>query len=226
MRAKTQANQIKVPKTGEIIAFRERNSEEWKVGRVVGSWKKNSKYQYWKHLLLGNGLTVEIDFEKGVEDWKVESDDENSEGGTENDKDTIDTYYLEREPNGLFPVKIIPPRYYEMPKVQSAIAAEISKYRAFNAFEEVEDEGQKCIPTKWVVTEQSSSGKNEPYKARMCIRGDLERGKEEIRTDSPTASKESIKLALIIAANEGFRVKSGDIKSAYLQGEMLKRKSL
>ena len=29
---------------------------------------------------------------------------------------------------------------------------------------------------------------------------------------------------MIIAANEGFKVKSGDIKSAYLQGELLKRK--
>ena len=53
--------------------------------------------------------------------------------------------------------------------------------------------------------------------------GDLEHGKENIRSDSPTASKEAIKLALIIAANEGFPVKSGDIKSAYLQGELMER---
>ena len=84
----------------------------------------------------------------------------------------------------------------------------------FNAFQEVEDEGQHCVPTKWVVTEQKSSGKNEPYKARMCIRGDLEKGKENIRTDSPTASKDAIKLALTIAASKGFKLKSGDIKSA------------
>ena len=67
------------------------------------------------------------------------------------------------------------------------------------------------------------NGKNEPYKARLCIRGDLIKGKEDIKSDSPTASKEAIKLALIIAANEGFQVKSGDIKSAYLQGELMDR---
>ena len=111
-----------------------------------------------------------------------------------------------------------------MPEVQAEIKAEICKYQSFQAFKEVDDIGQKFIPTRWVVTEQSSSGKNEPYKARLCIRGDLERGKENIRSDSPTASKEAIKLALIIAANEGFKVKSGDIKSAYLQGELMERK--
>ena len=52
----------------------------------------------------------------------------------------------------------------------------------------------------------------------------LEKGKDKIRSDSPTASKDAIKLALIIAANEGFKVQSGDIKSAYLQGEQLRRK--
>ena len=57
----------------------------------------------------------------------------------------------------------------------------------------------------------------------MCIRGDLEKGKEEIRSDSPTVGKETLKLALTIAANEGFTVKSGDIKSAYLQGLELQR---
>ena len=55
----------------------------------------------------------------------------------------------------------------------------------------------------------------------MCIRGDQELGKENIRADSPTAAKESLSLALIIAANEGFEVKAGDIKSAYLQGARL-----
>ena len=57
----------------------------------------------------------------------------------------------------------------------------------------------------------------------MCVRGDLENGKENIRSDSPTAAKESLKMALTIAANEGFKIQSIDIKSAFLQGCMLER---
>ena len=51
----------------------------------------------------------------------------------------------------------------------------------------------------------------------------IERGKENIRSDSPTAAKESLKIALTIAANEGFKIQSIDIKSAFLQGCMLER---
>ena len=218
---KKQAARVKVPKTGDDIIFKETDSsEDWKSGRVVGSWKKNSKYQYWKHLLLNSGLTVEKDFENGIAEWKLESEVETDDDSEDGDA-IIDDQYLDQ---GAFPVQIIPPKDYDIPEVQDAIKAEIAKFRSFNAFKEVEDEGQRCIPIKWVVTDQRTSGKNEPIKARMCIRGDLERGKEEIRTDSPTASKEAIKLALIVAANEGFKVKSGDIKSAYLQGELIKRK--
>ena len=101
--------------------------------------------------------------------------------------------------------------------------AEIRKYEDFDAFEEVDDEGQYRVPVRWVVTEQKDNGKGVPVKARMCIRGDQELGKENIRADSPTAAKESLSLALIIAANEGFEVKAGDIKSAYLQGARLTR---
>ena len=42
---KKQAAQVKAPKTDEIILFKETESEDWKSGRVVGSWKKNSKYK-------------------------------------------------------------------------------------------------------------------------------------------------------------------------------------
>ena len=45
-KVKKRAQQLKLPKTGQNILYKEHNSEEWKPARVVGSWKKNSKYQY------------------------------------------------------------------------------------------------------------------------------------------------------------------------------------
>jgi hypothetical protein len=56
------------------------------------------------------------------------------------------------------------------------------------------------------------------------MRGDREHDKGNIRADSPTAHKDSLKLALAIAANENFDVISADIKSAFLQGKSLDRK--
>ena len=53
------------------------------------------------------------------------------------------------------------------------------------------------------------------------MRGDKELDVDKIRSDSPTAHKDTLKLALSIAANEEFEVISGDIKSAFLQGRCL-----
>ena len=65
------------------------------------------------------------------------------------------------------------------------------------------------MPIRWVVSisKQALDGENQPIKACVCIRGDLKDGKESVRAVSPTAGKETLKLALIIAANGGFEVK-------------------
>ena len=118
---------------------------------------------------------------------------------------------------------MVPKDQYKKLEIQAAMKAEIVKFKDFEAYTEVIDEGQRSIPIRWVITEQKDYGKNQPYNARLCIREDLEKGKENIRADSPTASKETLKLALLIAANEGFEVKCADIKSAFLQGKRLER---
>ena len=212
-RAKKEADKLKAPTTGQNILFRESVKDGWKAARVVASWKKNSIYKYWKHLLLDGDIVVERDFENGIKEWKLKAEEETNDG-----EDLLDS-----NPDGVFPVKLVSPKDYNMPEVTAAIEREISKYKSFDAFQEVDDLGQKSIPTRWVVTDQADSGKDELYKARLCIRGDLEHGKEDIRSDAPTASKEAIKLTLAIAANEGFAVKSGDIKSGYLQGAAMDR---
>ena len=123
----------------------------------------------------------------------------------------------------MFGVQVIPKAEWTKAEVKDAMMKELEKYKDFDAYEEIEDEGQNCIPMKWVVTRSADESKNQPVKARLCIRGDLEAGKENIRVDSPTAGKDTLKLAMMITANEGWRVKSCDIKSAYLQGQDLER---
>ena len=43
------------------------------------------------------------------------------------------------------------------------------------------------------------------------------------QTDSPTVSKESFKILMAIAANNGFRLASVDIRAAFLQSRTLHR---
>ena len=56
------------------------------------------------------------------------------------------------------------------------------------------------------------------------MRGDREENVDNLRADSPTTHKDSLKLALTVAANEDFEIISADIKSAFLQGRSLDRK--
>ena len=228
----------KFPKLSQQIAFREKGSATWKYGRVVKTFKKSSKYKNRKQLDVENEGRVEYDFEIDIAEWKEYTEDHiNEEAGDDieevlDNEEILETFLVSEIlgktevgiTDQVFPVKIVPRNEYHRSEIQEAMAAEIIKYRDFKAFEEVEDEGQHSIPIRWVVTEPKDDGKNQPYKARLCIRGDLERGKESIRADSPTASKETLKLGLIIAANEGFEPKSADIKSAYLQGKKLQRR--
>ena len=100
---------------------------------------------------------------------------------------------------------------------------EIKKFEDFKAFRKVKDDGQYAIKTRWVFTEPDDQSKGYKLKARLCMRGDREQNKENIRADSPTAHKDSLKLGLSIAANENFEIFSADIKAAFLQGKTLDR---
>ena len=102
--------------------------------------------------------------------------------------------------------------------------AEIQKFKDFKAFTKVNDKGQYAIKTRWVFTEADDNSKGYKLKARLCMRGDRKLESDNIRADSPTAHKDSLKLALAIAANENFEVISADIKSAFLQRKSLDRK--
>ena len=89
---------------------------------------------------------------------------------------------------------------------------EIVNWKENYVFEEVEDKGQQRISVRWVVTEKLKN--NLPViKARFVARGfDL---KNE-RTDSPTCSKDSLRIILVLIALMKWECKAIDIKAAFL----------
>ena len=227
---KKRVNIVILPKLNQTIQFKEHESDCWQSGRIIKTFKKSSKWKNSRHVELSDGGIVQIDFIEDISEWKVK--DENREDvGLEvvEPVEPVESYHLSDilsndDSDDVFPVRVLTKSEYERPEIAQAMKDELEKFKSFNAYKEVHNDGQYCIPVKWVVTEQKLDGKNQPYKARLCIRGDKELGKEEgIRADSPTASKDSLNIALSIAANEGFRIKCGDIKSAYLQGAKLDR---
>ena len=224
---KKQEEKVNHPNLGQEIAFKEYDSEDWIIAKVFRVFKKSSIYKDVKQMILKDGSKIEKNFQTEVEEWKpLENLDENH-----TEVDVNETFILSSilgkesiEVDDVFPVDIVDKKDYSTTEVQEAMKKEVEKYKSFNAYEEVDDNGQKSIPIRWVVTKQPLDGKNQPIKAWLCIRGDLEKDKNSVRSDSPTAGKDTMKMALMIAANEGFKIKSIDIQSAYLQGKDLERK--
>jgi CxxC motif-containing protein len=98
---------------------------------------------------------------------------------------------------------------------------ELDKFDEFEAYEEVGDIGQKALGTNWVLVEKVKEGKS-VVKARLTVRGDQE-DTEGVRTDSPTVKKSNINIMLMVAARQGWKVKSSDITSAFLQSVPIDR---
>ena len=85
-------------------------------------------------------------------------------------------------------------------EVKVAKRAEIKNLQDYETFEEVKDEGQMSVGSRWVITEKEvHDGQKQKCKKRLVARGFQESLKPQ--SDSPTASKESFKLLMAISPN-------------------------
>ena len=79
---------------------------------------------------------------------------------------------------------------------------------------------------RWVLTHKSAQvdefGRKAP-KARLVILGYQDPDLDELERESPTLSSTSRSLIFILAANEKWKLKSGDVKTAFMQGDEEKR---
>ena len=106
-------------------------------------------------------------------------------------------------------------------RVSQAKQNEIEKWKEEAVYDEVEDVGQQKISTTWVITEKEKEGVT-VTKARLVARGN-EESNEDIKTNSPTCMKDSVRMVLAIAAGKGWKVRSLDVKAAFLQGKEIER---
>ena len=106
-------------------------------------------------------------------------------------------------------------------EVNTAKRRELDMWEKHEVFEEVEDNGQRSISTRWIITEKI---KNEQsvIKARLVARG-YEEDTEMLQTDSPTCSREAIRMLIATASSNNWCCHTVDVKSAYLQGDPIQR---
>lgn len=75
--------------------------------------------------------------------------------------------------------------------------AEPSNWKKNEVFEEVKDERQKCISTRWVCTLKETPD-GVVSKARRIARGFEEMNTEELPKDSPACASESLKIIMAV----------------------------
>lgn len=105
--------------------------------------------------------------------------------------------------------------------MNKAKLAEIENWKQNEVFIEVEDKGQRTVSTRWVCTLKTTPSGITP-KARLVARG-FEEFTEDLQKDSPTCGHESMRVILAILAQRTWRLHSMDIKTAFLQGEVMDR---
>ena len=86
----------------------------------------------------------------------------------------------------------------------------------------MENQNQKCISVRWVCSVKQTDKGPKP-KPCLVACGCEEDGLNTFEKESPTASKDTLKTLLSTIITNNWNLKSIDIKTAFLQGEFLKR---
>ena len=95
---------------------------------------------------------------------------------------------------------------------------ELEDFDTFDVYEEVsKPKYPNLISTNWVLVDKENENGEIKRKARLCMRGDCEKNKHLIPTDSPTVNKLILKLMLTIAASKGWDITCSDVTRAFLQ---------
>ena len=217
------------PKRHSTVRYRLHDEDFDRDGVVKKVGKKHTRNQdicWIERTDDGSKHLIAVDFMKDVEAWdyiknsKVvfeESSDKNDaeKGRPLAEDESLGIFYLQRREPVEILATLVQSKDYGHPDIQDAMADELKKWRSYGAYEEVVDEEQTRINTRWVVNRKDiHDGLKVDVKARLCLRGFQEL--EKPRSDSPTVDRTSTRLLYAVAANENWPVVVIDVTSAFL----------
>ena len=105
-------------------------------------------------------------------------------------------------------------------QAMEAKMTELGNWKRQEVYREEEDMGQSYISVRWVLSQKVKNGEN-ITKARLCARdfGEV----KDFPTDSPCCSRIGIRTIFILITSNQWEIKSVDVKTAFLQGKLIKR---
>ena len=214
-----------VPKTQ--IRYKVNHNDDWDEATVVKrAGKSTGKYPNCWNIKSLDGTEKFINLDKI---YQFQIPDTKSKNIQETEPKMNDTAKTENYSNlveqPITEEKIVDEVLLSQNKEQEAQAklAELNQWKIRQVYSEIDDEGQQCVSLRWVL--KSKIIDNKPgIKARLCARGFEE--ESNFRTDSPTCSREGVRIAFSLITSKKWPVKSIDVKTAFLQGKNLERNVL
>ena len=195
----------KIPEIGAVVKFWNGNTwQQCKIDSRAG--KATGGYKNWRNIVDEKGNECSMDW-SNVRWHPVEV--QLDEISNENESAEVDFTMSEVLMASKMDIQ-------KENKEKDAQKKELKKWEDFEVYKKVKDEGQKSISVRWVFTE-----KDEIIKARLVARGFEE--KEYIKSDSPTVTKEVLRIFFTICSSKGWKEKSMDVTAAFLQSSGMER---
>ena len=120
---------------------------------------------------------VENDDKKEESEAEIEEIEDENEVRRDLQNDIIGAKYLQVEKSvyfmdyEIFTIEV-PVREHGKPEIVEAKNNEIQNLKTYETFEEIKDEGQETIGSRWIITEkQKHDGQKHAYKARLVAKG-------------------------------------------------------
>ncbi|XP_066911985.1 uncharacterized protein [Clytia hemisphaerica] len=205
---------VTLPKPKQKVKYLPRDDTNWKTVEVISrAGKANGKYKHWLNIKNEDNTVECIDWKNSVQEWHPnESSDEEANGingAIIEDSQEAETVFYSVNGMDVDPVLL-----------NESKEKELANWRRNNVYQEVPDAGQKCVSTRWVFTEKFIDGKKS-IKSRLVARGFEE--DSSFQVNSPTCSKEALRLASTLMMTNGWKCNSIDVRAAFLQGKQIDR---
>ena len=176
------------------IRFQNKNNE-WINAKILSrAGKVGGKHDGWFNIETADGTKKSVNL-KDIKDIEIENNDNET---------SISTNLIQSNNDDVLNAKEI----------------ELTSWKSQDVYNEVENTGQSVMSLRWVITPKIINGQPS-VKARLVARGFEE--VQDFRTDSPTCSKEGLRVVLLILVSHSWSLHSLDVKTAFLQGEPINR---
>ena len=186
-------------KKGMKVQFKFNDSEQISSATILSrSGKATGMYKNAWNSQLNDGTIKSVDYDREVTSLELINKDNNVE-----EVYCSSIYLTELEK-----------------QVCEAKSKELNNWKQQNVYKEEKDAGQQCISVRWVITRKIVNGEN-ITKARLCARGFEEI--QDFPKDSPCCSRIGIRTLFTLIASNEWKIKSIDVKTAFLQGKEIER---